>query len=210
VCRLFEGRHLPNLRVLSLRHAAWLTKKQIAAILRAISEAISEGACHLHELILSQTHLCVTAFGHYSVDAVRVLCAMLCTPGNCLRKLDLRGTCLCGTTLDAATGYTLEGIGVLCTALAHPHCALEHLELSENAIRADREEQAPSTLPLPLYKIGKTDVERLAALHPDVRLAVLRSLFYPALFREAAQRKGLVLPSLESFASMEAKSLIEY
>ena len=28
---------------------------------------------------------------------------MLCTPGNCLRKLDLRGTCLCGTTLDAAT-----------------------------------------------------------------------------------------------------------
>ena len=209
VCRLLEGRHLPNLRVLSLRHAAWLTKKQIAAILRAISEAISEGACQLHELILSQTHLCVTAFGHYSVDAVRVLCAMLCTPGNCLRKLDLRGTCLCGTTLDAATGYTLEGIGVLCTALAHPHCALEHLELSENAIRADREEQAPSTLPLPLYKIGKTDVERLAALHPDVRLAMLRSLDYPALFREAAQRKGLVLPSLESLASMEAKSLIE-
>ena len=115
VCRLLEGRHLPNLRVLSLRHAAWLTKKQIAAILRAISEAISEGACQLHELILSQTHLCVTAFGHYSVDAVRVLCAMLCTSGNCLRKLDLRGT-----TLDAATGYTLEGIGVLCTALAHP------------------------------------------------------------------------------------------
>ena len=209
VCRLLEGRHLPNLRVLSLRHAAWLTKKQIAAILRAISEAISEGACQLHELILSQTHLCVTAFGHYSVDAVRVLCAMLCTPGNCLRKLDLRGTCLCGTPLDAATGYTLEGIGVLCTALAHPHCALEHLELSENAIRADREEQAPSTLPLSLYKIGKTDVERLAALHPGVRLAMLRSLDYPNLFREAAQRKGIVLPQLESLASMEAKSLIE-
>ena len=113
------------------------------------------------------------------------------------------------TTFDAATGYTLEGIGVLCTAVAHTHSARENIELSENAIRADREEQAPSTLPLPLYKIGKTDVERLAALHPDVRLAVLRSLFYPALFREAAQRKGLVLPSLESFASMEAKSLIE-
>ncbi len=104
--------------------------------------------------------------------------------------------------------HTLEGIGVLCTAFAHTHCALEHLELSENAIRADREEQAPSSLPLPLYKIGKTDVERLAALHPDVRLAMLRSLDYPALFREAAQRKGLVLPSPESLASMEAKSLI--
>jgi hypothetical protein len=110
------------------------------------------------------------------------------------------------TTFDAATGYTLEGIGVLCTALAHTHCVLEHLELSENAIRADREEQAPSSLPLP---IGKTDVERLAALHPDVRLAMLRSLDYPAHFREAAQRKGLVLPSLESLASMEVKSLIE-
>jgi len=155
VCRLLEGRHLPNLRVLSLRHAAWLTKKQIAAILRAISEAISEGACHLHELILSQTHLCVTAFGHYSVDAVRVLCAMLCTPGNCLRKLDLRGTCLCGTTLDAATGYTLEGIGVLCTAVAHTHSARENIELSENAIRADREEQAPSTLRSRSTRLGR-------------------------------------------------------
>jgi len=120
-----------------------------------------------------------------------VFCAKLCTPGNCLRKLDLRSTCLCGTTFDAATGYTLEGIGVLCTALAHTHCVLEHLELSENAIRADREEQAPSSLPLP---IGQTDVERLAALHPDVRLAMLRSLDYPAHFREAAQRKGLVPP----------------
>ena len=52
-------------------------------------------------------------------------------------------------------------------------------------------------------------MERPATLHPDVRLAMMRSLDYPALFREAAQRKGLVLPSLESLASMEAKSLIE-
>lgn len=164
VCSLLESGDLANLRVLSLRHASWLTKKQIAAIMRAVSS----GRCQLHELVLSQTHLCVTAFGHYSVDAVRELAAMLTTPGNQIRKLDLRGTCLCGTPLDVTTGYTLEGIQVLCAALAHPECAVSHLELSENGIKAEADEPAPSTLPPALYKIGKADGERLAALHPEV------------------------------------------
>ena len=45
------------------------------------------------------------------------------------------------------------------------------------------------------------------ALPAEVRLAVLGLLDYPSLFKEAAQRKGLVLPSIETLSRMEAAEL---
>ena len=47
------------------------------------------GGDRLRELVLAQTPLCVTAFGHYSADAVQTVCEMLTAPGNRIRKLDL-------------------------------------------------------------------------------------------------------------------------
>ena len=205
VCSLLGGAHISSsLHTLSLRHASWLTKKQIVGLLRAVER----GGCLLRELILSQTHLCVTAFGHYSTDAIQVLCEMLTAHGNRIKRLDLRGTCLCGTPQDAATGYTLAGVELLCKALSHEHCGIEEIDLSENGIQAEMEEPSPSQLPPSLYNLTKIDTIRLSALHPDVRLGVLRLLDYPNLFKDAAQRKGLVLPSLETLARMEAEEMV--
>ena len=171
-CTLLSAGELRNLQLLSLRHASWLSKKQIVALLRAVER----GGCPLQELVLAQTHLCITAFGHYSVDAVHVLCEMLTKKGNVIRKLDLRGTCFCGTPQDAHTGYTLAGVEVLTAALVHKECCLESLDMSENSIRAEKQEPLPSALPPSLYKIGKADVSKLAGLHPQVRSAPARAL----------------------------------
>ena len=203
VCTLIGSGGLTSLHTLSLRHASWLTKKQIVTLLRAVER----GGCQLEEVVLAQTHLCVTAFGHYSIDAVQAICEMLMADGNRVRKLDLRGTCLCGTPQDTTTGYTLVGVETLCRALEHPSCQVVEIDLSENGIRAERDEPAPSLLPPSLYGITKRDTAQLAALHPDVRMAVLKLLDYPAVFKEAAQRKGQMLPSLETLSRMAAAEM---
>ena len=77
---------------------------------------------------------------------------------------------------------------------------MAEIDLSENGIKAEGDEQPPSALPPSLYKISKGDTARLVALHPIVRLGVLKLLEYPAVFKEAAQRKGLTLPSLRYLA----------
>ena len=132
---------------------------------------------------------------------------MLTAAGNTIRKLDLRGTCLCGTPQDVTTGYTLVGVETLCEALTHSNCQLLEIDLSENGVRAEAEEAAPSALPPVLYRISKLEVQKLAALHSDVRIGVLRLLDYPNLFREVAQRKGLTLPSLETLSRMPASEM---
>ena len=50
---------------------------------------------------------------------LRVVCGLLVSPGNQLRTLGLRGTCLLGLAPGAehAEGHTLAGVALLCQVL---------------------------------------------------------------------------------------------
>ncbi len=142
---------------------------------------------------------------------LRLVCDLLVAPGNQLRTLGLRGSCLLGLPpgSEHSDGYSLAGVVLLCEALRHESCVLQELDVSDTGMKAAREEQPPSRMPATLYGIGRADAARLAALHPAPRAQVLRLLDYPALFLQA-ERRGLELPPLEVVAAMEAPRLLDF
>lgn len=175
---------------------------QLIALLRSLSR----GGSPIEELTLAGTNLCVTPLGLHAVDALSLVCDFM-RPPHRLRKLDLRGTHLCGSSHDPANSYTLSGLMMLCEALSHPECVLEEMHLTSCGIKAEREEPQPSSLPPSVYGISMHETSRLAALHPKVRFTLLRHFDYPTVFKQAAQRKGLSLPSLEVLSRMEANEM---
>ena len=71
----------------------------------------------------------MTGLGLHATDALELACRFMRAPRR-LRKLDLRGTHLCGSSHDPANGYTLSGLMMLCEALSHEECFVEDLHLS--------------------------------------------------------------------------------
>ena len=70
----------------------------------------------------------------------------------------------------------------MCEALADDNCVLEELDISDAAIKAEREAAVAVAMPARLYGIRPHETDRLAALHPAVRPAVLRAIGYPSFF----------------------------
>ena len=202
VLTLLENGKLTNLRSVNVKNSEWLSKRQLVALMRALER----GAAPLEELNLAGTNLCVTGLGLHATDALELACRFMRAPRR-LRKLDLRGTHLCGSSHDPANGYTLSGLMMLCEALSHEECFVEDLHLSSCGIKAEREEPQPSALPPSVYGITMQDTERLAGLHPKVRMQLLKHFDYPTVFKPAAQRKGLALPPLEAVGRMDATDM---
>ena len=100
----------------------------------------THGGAPLSELNLAGTNLCVTGLGLHTTDALEIVARFVRASGA-LRKLNLQGTHLCGSTHDPANGYTLAGLTLLCDALARgstSSCAVEStlLTAGETVTRA--------------------------------------------------------------------------
>ena len=195
---------LPSLRSVCLRDCRSFKQPQLELLL----QALQTGRCPLDALDLGGAGLCISGPGRYSVGALRLVCGLISAPGSALRNLSLRGTHLCGLPpgTDAGESHTLEGVRLLCDALASEHCRLVELDLSDNGVQAERELTPHSRLPAALYHIERHEGPRLAAQPPAVRLRLLRLLDYPHTFAKASAR-GFDLPSLEALAEYDAEKM---